>query len=75
MGSNEALGSAETAVLRNLANRPGGTWKPDDRPLWDNRHWTLALLQKLAKRGLVIEEGAGQIYRLDNEVYKAVRTW
>lgn len=75
MGSNDALGSAETAVLRALADRPGAAWKPEDRPLWDNRHWTLALLQKLAKRGLVNEEGAGQIYRLDDEVYKTVRTW
>lgn len=75
MGSSDALGSAETAVLRALADRPGGAWTTDDLPLWDNRYWTLQLLNKLAKRGLVTEVTAGRVFRLDEAVYNQVRAW
>lgn len=64
MGSSDRVSSAEAAALYELADRSKGEWREDDKPLWDNRHWTLALLNKLAKRGLVDEVEPDVHYRL-----------
>lgn len=52
--SSKALSSAEYTVMERMYHR-GGSWTAGDLPLWENRHWTLHLLNVLAVRGLVDE--------------------
>lgn len=59
----ERLSSAEATVLRRLADSGSGVWDAgDSRPLWENRYWTLCLLNKLAGKGLVAEVETDRVY-------------
>lgn len=71
MTREHVLGSAEKAVLRALRQN-GGTWTAEQRPLWDNRHWTRTILGRLANKGFVAEKVVDNHYELtDKGVLKA----
>lgn len=61
---NERISSAEAAVLRRLSDADGGRWDADSRPLWENRYWTLRLLNILASKGLVSEIEIERTYEI-----------
>lgn len=66
MGSNKVLSSAEAAVLCRLADQPGGVWAVESRALWENRYWTLRLLNRLVGAGLVEEVEVDARYKITN---------
>lgn len=61
MARSTKLGTAEEQTLEALFFR-GGSWADQDSPLWDNRYWTLRLLDQLACKGHVVQ-GADGTYR------------
>lgn len=67
------LGSAERAVLDELAQR-NGRWTHDDLPLYENRYWTLQLLSSLSRKGMVREVVPDLRYELTDEGTKEAGT-
>lgn len=52
MPRNMAPGSAEKATLVALLNL-GGSWTKESRWVWENRYWTIRVLDGLVCKGLV----------------------
>jgi hypothetical protein len=64
-------GTAEQVVLLSL-EATGGVWTTNDRPLYENRYWTLRLLAALTKSGYVRETIPDKKYELTTEGHQVV---
>lgn len=66
MTREKPLGSAEAAVLNWLGDH-GGKWEEGDGVVWENKFWTIRLLDSLCGKGLVVDAVPGAHYRLTDK--------